>query len=212
VAPVSPPRCPCGTADFATMSRLPPFRRDELDDTGRALFDRIVETRPAGVLDAAGGLLGPFNAWVAAPDLGRHLIELGTTLRFGMSIDRRLIEVAIITTGARWHAEFEWWAHARMAREHGVADDVIEAIGAGTDPPFTDDDERIVHVVARELATSGRIDDATYRDAQARLGDRGMVELVTLCGYYALVSFTLNAFAVPLPDGVAPRWGAMKSP
>lgn len=53
----------------------------------------------------------------------------------GTSIERRLSEIAIITIGARWQAEFEWWAHAPMAREHGVADAVVDAIGRGEDPP-----------------------------------------------------------------------------
>ena len=33
-----------------------------------------------------------------------------------------------------------------------------------------------------------------------------MVELVSLCGYYTLISFLLNAFDVPLPPGAAPMW------
>ena len=60
-----------------------------------------------------------------------------------------------------------------------------------------------VHAVAHELGVDGRIDPSTYADAQALLGDRGMVELVTLCGYYVLVSFTLNAFDIDLPPGNA---------
>ena len=176
------------------MSRLPPFRRDDLDDEARSLFDRIEETRGTGVVGPEGGLIGPFNAWLAAPDIGAKLAELGGTLRFGSS------------TGARWKAEFEWWAHARMAREHGVDDGVIAAIAVEADPPFAHDDERIVHGVARELATTGRLTDATYAAAHALLGHRGLVELVSLCGYYTLVSFSLNAFEVALPAGVAPTW------
>ena len=33
-----------------------------------------------------------------------------------------------------------------------------------------------------------------------------MVELVSLCGYYTLICFLLNAFAVPLPPDAAPMW------
>jgi len=33
-----------------------------------------------------------------------------------------------------------------------------------------------------------------------------MVELVSLCGYYTLVSFLLNAFTVPLPPDALPMW------
>jgi len=93
-----------------------------------------------------------------------------------------------------------------MAREHGVADAVVDAIGRGADPPFEADDERAVYAVARQLGRSGHLDQETYDAAHRFLGDAGMVELVSLCGYYALVSFLLNAFAVPLPPEAAPMW------
>jgi len=76
----------------------------------------------------------------------------------------------------------------------------------GEDPPFQADDERAVYAVARELGQSGRLDQETYDAAHRFLGDAGMVELVSLCGYYTLISFLLNAFTVPLPPGTTPMW------
>ena len=76
--------------------------------------------------------MGPFNAWVTAPGIGGRLAELGAALRFASSIERRLLEVAIIMVGARWQAEFEWWAHSRMALRHGVNHEAVDAI-AGRD-------------------------------------------------------------------------------
>jgi len=134
------------------MTRIPYLRRDELGPEGQRLWDAIVDGQGDLVLTAEDGLAGPFNAFVTAPGAGRRLSALGATLRFGTSIERRLSEIAIITTGARWQAEFEWWAHARMAREHGVPAAVVEAIGTGQEPPFIADDERIVHAVATQLA------------------------------------------------------------
>ena len=190
------------------MTRLPSVQRDQLEPDGQALWDTFVETRGATLVGPDGGLMGPFNPWVIASDIGRRLADLGGALRFRTSVERRLLEVAIITTGARWKAEFEWWAHSRMAREFGVSDDVIDAIAQGEDPPFAKDDERIVHAIATQLGASGRVDDATYAAGRALLGDRGIVEIVALCGYYTLVSFTLNAFEVPLPEGATPVWPA----
>jgi 4-carboxymuconolactone decarboxylase len=190
----------------APVTRLPYVRRDELGPEGQRLWDSIVNGRGDQVLTADGALAGPFNAFVTAPDAGRRLSALGATLRFGTSIERRLSEIAIITVGARWQAEFEWWAHAPMAREHGVADAVVEAIGRGEDPPFEAGDERAVYTVARQLSHAGRLDQGTYDAAHRFLGDAGMVELVSLCGYYTLISFLLNAFAVPLPPDAPPMW------
>jgi 4-carboxymuconolactone decarboxylase len=188
------------------VTRLSRLRRDELDPAGQDVWDKIVGTRSEQLVGADGTLAGPFNAFVHVPHVGRRLASLGATLRFGTSIERRLSEVAIITVGARWQAEFEWWAHARMAREHGVPDAVVDAIGRGEDPPFAADDERIIYAVARELAVIGQVSQASYAAARELLGEAGMVELVSLCGYYTLISFLLNAFGVPLPPGAQPMW------
>jgi 4-carboxymuconolactone decarboxylase len=189
-----------------SVSRLPDLPRDQLDPAGQEVFDHVLGTRGSQLLTPAGGLIGPFNAFVHAPGVGRHLTALGAAVRFGTSIERRLSEVAIITVGSRWKAEFEWWAHARMAREHGVPDAVVDAIGRDDDPPFTAGDERIVYTVARELTLTGQLSQDSYTAAHDLLGDAGLVELVSLCGYYTLISYLLNAFAVPVPPGADLMW------
>jgi 4-carboxymuconolactone decarboxylase len=189
------------------MTRLPYLRYDDLDANGQEVWDGVTGSRGGEVVNAEGGLIGPFNAFVHAPGVGRHLSALGGRLRFKTSIERRLSELAIITVGAAWRAEFEWWAHARIAREQGVSDAVVDAIGRGNEPPFDAEDERVIYEVARELINTGRLGQETYDAARGFLGDQGMVELVSLCGYYTLVSFLLNAFAVPLPPEAVPQWG-----
>jgi 4-carboxymuconolactone decarboxylase len=191
----------------AVDSRLPYLRYDDLDADRRAVWDGVVGSRGADLVNSDGGLIGPFNAFVHAPGVGRRLSSLGRVVRFETSIERRLSEVAIITVGARWKAEFEWWAHARMAREHGVAGEVVDAIGRGEEPPFAREDERAVYTVARQITIQGQLDGDAYAVAQQLLGDAGLVELVSLCGYYTLVCYLLNAFTVPLPPGATPAWG-----
>jgi len=188
--------------------RLPYLRYDELDERGREVWDGVTGSRDGELVNAEGGLVGPFNAFVHAPGVGRHMSALGGRLRYRTSIEPRLSELAIITVGAAWRAEFEWWAHAPMAREHGVSDAVVDAIGRGDEPPIEAEDERVIYQVARELTSTGRVGQNTYDAAQRLLGDEGMVELVSLCGYYTLISFLLNAFTVPLPPGAVPQWGS----
>jgi 4-carboxymuconolactone decarboxylase len=92
-----------------------------------------------------------------------------------------------------------------MALAHGVSQEAVDAIAGGATPPLPDD-ERVVHAVARQLVEDGHVERASYDAARALLGDRGVVELITLCGYYTLVSFTLNAFDVALPPGEERTW------
>ena len=42
--------------------------------------------------------------------------------------------------------------------------------------------------------------------ALARFGERTLVELTALVGYYTMVAMTLNAHEIPLPEGVAPAF------
>ena len=51
----------------------------------------------------------------------------------------------------------------------------------------------------RELYKTRRVSDKTYKRAHAFLGDAGVVELVGICGYYALISMTLNVFRAEIP-------------
>lgn len=188
------------------MTRLRKLHQDELGPAAKQVWTQIIASRGDSALDGSGGLAGPFNAFVHAPGVGGRVSELGAAVRFGTSIEGRLAELAIITVAAHWHAEFEWWAHARMAREQGLAAEVVDAIGAGDEPPLTAEDERTVYTVATQLCRAGQISQQSYDAAHALLGDEGMVELVALCGYYTLISYLLNAFTVALPEGVSPRW------
>jgi len=168
--------------------------------------------RPQRGSDRAARAGRPVQRISARPKLGRELTRLALTLLAGTSIERRLTEVAIITVGARRQAEFEWWAHARMARDNGVPDAVVDAIGRGADPPFTAEVERTVHAVAAQLAQTGRVTEDAYVAGCELVGDTGMVELVMLCGYYTLISFLLNTFSVPLPPGAVPTWSGEPDP
>jgi 4-carboxymuconolactone decarboxylase len=188
------------------MSRLPYLHEHELDDSSQETWDSITRTRGPAAVNDAGELVGPFNAWLYAPGVGTQLSEAGAMLRFQASFERRLLELAIITVAAHWRAEFEWFAHVRFAREEGITREVIDAIRLGKTPEFERDDERIIHAAVRQLVTSGGLDDDLYGEVFALFGAEGTVHLVSLCGYYSLVSFTLNTFQVELPPGVSPQW------
>lgn len=188
------------------MTRLTSLTPDQLDEKGAALREAIIGPRGDSLINDEGGLHGPFNAWLHAPAIGKNLSRLGSALRFEMSLDRRLIELAIITVGARWTSEFEWYAHSTMAADAGVGQATIDAIGNGEAPTFDLDDERVVYDVAHQLVRDGRLDPVTYGAASELLGETQMVELISLCGYYTLISFTLNAFDVPLPAGAEEKW------
>lgn len=161
--------------------------------------------RPVGDFTYAdGSMRGPFNAWLHSPEAGGHAQRLGEVLRFGNAMPPSLRELAIICVAAHWKAQYEWWAHARIARREGLAEDVIDAVFEGREPPESEPGVRAVTAFARQLLGGGRVSDETYGAVHGRLGDQGTVDLVSTIGYYCMVSATLNVFQVPVPDGVEP--------
>jgi 4-carboxymuconolactone decarboxylase len=188
------------------MNRLPLLTRSELDGLAAELFDRVMTSSRGTVLRSDGGLDGPYNAWLHAPRVGDAVLNLGRILLSESSLGPGLTELAILVVGARWRAEFEWWAHARRARKAGLPESVIEAIRDGEDPIGLDDLQTTVYEASRELVLTGSMSHQTVSKVRLAMGDHGFVELITLCGFYTLVSFSLNAVNVPVPEGVTPIW------
>lgn len=176
------------------MSRLAPLDLEHLAPRQQAVAEAIV----AG---PRGGLRGPFEAWLRSPELADRAQRLGEHSRFGTGLPRELTELAILLTGKHWRAQYEFWAHARLAREAGLPDDVIEAIRVGAIPDLGDEAQRVVYDLVTEHFETRRVGDATYRRAVDALGEAGLVDLIGIVGYYGLVSMTLNVFEVSVPEG-----------
>jgi 4-carboxymuconolactone decarboxylase len=181
------------------MARLPPITEADLDDAQRAVLEAIQKGPRGGKL----GLQGPFGVYVRAPGVGDAAQNLGAAVRYNTGIAENVKEVAICTVGAFYKARFEFAAHAALAAKAGVDAQIVEALRVGEAPSFSDDRERIAHAIASALLREHRIDDDTYAQGKALLGETGMVELVTTVGYYCLVSMILNAFEIPLGESMS---------
>lgn len=170
------------------------------------LWDSIVQSpRMAGGAPPTY-LRGPFDPWLRAPAAGLAAAALGEELRFRSSLPDVLRELAILTVGARWRADYEFWAHARIGQAAGLGDAVIDALRLGMPVPYEDDDQRLVHASVLSLLATTRIPDDLYGRAIERFGEQGVVELVMLVGLYVMVSMTLNTFEVELPPGERVDW------
>jgi 4-carboxymuconolactone decarboxylase len=162
---------------------------------------RVAEAIAAG---PRGGLRGPFQAWLRSPELAQRLQKVGEYLRFSSQVPRRLNELAILITARAWDAQFEWWAHRRLAMEAGLAAAIVDDIAAGRRPSALSDDEAVVYDFCTELRSNRRVSDATFAKALDLLGEAGVIDLVGVSGYYDVVSMTLNLAEVEVPDGEPP--------
>jgi 4-carboxymuconolactone decarboxylase len=189
------------------MSGLPLVGQGDLDTDQRALWDYILKGPRGASLSAPVKFLpGPFNPWIQIPSFGKLAAEMGERLRLRSVLPGKLRELSILTTGVHWKAEFEFWAHARAARAEGLPDSIIDALQAETAVPYEDDLQRLVHAATKDLLETGRPRIHLAEELADTLGWPAVVELVALIGFYCMVSFTLNAFDVALPEDVAPIW------
>jgi 4-carboxymuconolactone decarboxylase len=144
---------------------------------------------------------GPFNAWMRSPELGEHLQKAGEYIRFRTSLPKRLNELAILITARHWTSQFEWYAHRLLALKAGLRASIIDQLALGRRPRGMKRDEAVVYDFCTELHRTRRVSDARYRRALALLGEHGAMDLIGACGYYTLVSMTLNVARVPVPAG-----------
>jgi len=196
-----------------SANRLDPIRPEALADARRRLYDAVLAS-PRGQGPARrfiqrddGTLTGPFDPWLRTPELGIHLERVGMAFRTDTVVPPPAREVTVLVVAKAWSADFEWWVHGLVARREGVPEAVIDAIGHGRRPEFADDACAAAHDVAAELVYRRALSSETFERAKQALGDAGLVEVVTLVGFYQLVSGVLESFQPAGPSGDLPVVG-----
>jgi 4-carboxymuconolactone decarboxylase len=189
--------------------RLPVLSSDEMTSEQVVLYREILGgprgQGPRAVLLAsgAGGLAGPFNAMLYAPPVGHALQELGVAIRFRTELAPRVREMAILVVAQAWDSAYVRESHELLGRDAGLTDAEIEALRAGADPGFADKQEQVAYSVVRALTGPGPkrpdLDDQEYDTAVAVLGERALVEMSALVGYYATLALQLRIFRVAGP-------------
>lgn len=179
------------------MPRLALPTLEDMKPEQRAVYAQTVAGRRGSV---------PANVmvWLRNPDLALRAQKLGELVRYDTTLKPRLSELAILVVARRWQTQYEWAVHATEARKAGLPEAIIEAIRTAAVPAFSEPAERVVYDFASTVVTDGRVGDELYRTAVVELGERAVVELVTLIGYYTMVAFTLNVFDIPAPGGLRP--------
>jgi 4-carboxymuconolactone decarboxylase len=175
------------------MPRLPEIDATNLSPEQRAIYDRLMRQR--------GHMRGPFAVWLRNAELCENTLKLQEMFASRVKLERRLLELMILVAARLASAQYAWFIHEPYALKFGISPDIIQAIREQRAPNFTRDDERLVYEITTELNTTGSLSEATYNSGMAMFGEQAMVELVSAIGFYAMVAMTLNAFAVPVPDG-----------
>jgi 4-carboxymuconolactone decarboxylase len=195
------------TEDRSVPRLTPIVDTTALTPEQRELWESVAGgARATTAVRPEGQLTGPFDVLLRSPELGRAVSDLGALLRFSTTLGDRITEVVILTVAGRWQARYAWLRHAIYAERERIPAAAVDAIAEGRVPEFDDPRDRAAAAVASALVTDGQVPDDVYAEALEVLGERTLVEVVALTGYYCLSSFLLNAFRVPLPPGASVPW------
>ncbi len=177
------------------MNRHPKLDENALSSDQQAIHDEIVN-------GPRGAVVGPLRVWLQSPGLAKQAQALGQYARYDSVLPQVLSELAILVTARYWSSGFEWSHHVPIALDAGVPRDAVDAIAKARRYAFDDAEMQAVFDFAVELHVLKNVSDATYDKALALLGQQACVDLVGICGYYTLISMTINVFDVPDGEGL----------
>lgn len=143
------------------------------------------------------GVYGPFLPLLRSPRLLERVARLGEYLRFDGVLAPRIRELATCAAARHVTNQFEWLMHAPLALKAGVSEATLEALRVGARPRALPADEEIALDFAAELLDKHGASEPTYAAAAAQFGEQGVVELVTLLGYFVMVSWLMNVAHTP---------------
>ena len=176
--------------------RFAPLKPEELTPTQKAFADTLTTPPRNGNFNNP-----PYRAYIRSPELAQKLIGLADYLRWHSSLPPRLSELAILITAREWTAQYEWYAHYPQALKGGLDPKVAAAIAEGKRPETMKDDEKALYDLATALYRERKVSDAVYKAALEQLGERGIVDVIGIIGFYDITSMTLITMQAGVPDG-----------
>jgi 4-carboxymuconolactone decarboxylase len=179
--------------------RLPLPKREDLDDAGKAHYDRVAA--PGATI---AGLQGPSGIGLYSPKASEHARALNRYLRFEAGLAPRVREIAILTTAREMDSQFEWAAHEPEARKEGVEGRVIDIIKHRMPTAGLEETDATVIELGRQIFRDRKVTSDTFAKAKVLFGANKLVELVMLMGNYAGTAALLTAVDMQLHPGQKP--------
>ena len=171
------------------MSRLAPLAPENMPPRQRDAYEDLIAHQ-------RGGVRGPFGVWVRSPGLV-------TALRAHEVLSGRKRHHRRHPRTHHYHHHAPLGGDLRLRRPRGAgsrqradARSRGRRDGAGNahrgHPP-----RALRSQVLRRIARNQKVSEALYQEAFSLLGEKGVVDLTALVGFYSAISLTLNAFEIP---------------
>jgi 4-carboxymuconolactone decarboxylase len=175
---------------MTSHDRLPPIAAKKMTPDQNGAAEEFKAARGYAVI-------GPFAVMLHSPQVMLRAKAMGDYLRFHNVLPKRVSELVILLTAREWTQQFEWSHHYKYAMEAGLAKEIAEAIAEGRRPQRMAEDEAAAYDFSSELHHRRSVSDATYARALALFGERGIVDLTGLNGYYSFLAMMMNVARTP---------------
>lgn len=172
------------------MMRIKDWKEEDLSEEQLIVYKEIMN-------GPRGNVVGPIRIWLNNAKFASCAQALGKYVRYESNLSTALSELAIITTGRCWSSEFEWEHHAPLAKKAGIDIKYINQIAIGKRPIFKNNFQQAVYDFTAEANIKKNVSDRVYNEVNNLLGKNALIDIVAICGYYNLISMTLNVFRVP---------------
>ena len=167
--------------------------------------DQMTPAQKKAAAEIAAGprkeVKGPFVALLRSPEFMSRVQKVGEYIRYICPLDKRINEFAAIIAARHLNQQFEWWAHCRQAVEAGLKREIADAVGEGRRPTGMAEDEEIVYDLITEVLHTNGASDPTYTRAVAKFGEQGLIDLLGIVGYYAMLAIVMNVARTAVPEG-----------
>jgi 4-carboxymuconolactone decarboxylase len=185
--------------------RFKPLKYDEMTSEQKTMIDHLLAGERQGAR-------GPFNVLLRSPEVGDLAQQFGGAMRFHTALPKDVSETIIIMTGRFWMAQYEWTAHKAAALRNGVKPAIVDAIATGKRPTGMSPEMEVAYNFIDELLTTHQVTDASFKAAKDTYGEKGVVDMTGLSGWYCLVSMLLDVDRYPLGQGVQPELKPLEHP
>ncbi len=178
----------------------------DMTEAQLALYDyyatgpRAAADSPFSLVTPDGRLQGPPAVWILSPAFGQALQQIGGAVRFKSRLPARAREIAILLVGHHHRSAFELYAHTRAGAAAGLTEADLAALADSKEPAGVSDMESCVFHTTQRILDRGTLDGDEFREAAGVLGEPGLLELVTIVGYYNMVAWQLAVFDIQPPD------------
>lgn len=183
-----------------SRARLPQINPADLDAYGQRVYDIMVNPDSR----YAEGLSGPLGMWMYSPQMAEHVFPASSYLRFETQFDQRLTELAILTTAREVNSQYEWTQHEVRAIDAGLEDEIIDIVKHRRDTAGLGDVEATIIAFGREVVSGEKLSSETFAHALELFGEKGVMNLAGLIGYYNFVNISIKTFDVQLAPDRAP--------